>query len=783
MEYNFNKNWIFTDSNGNSKQIDLPYDAMIHEKRMDDCLNGISSGYFPGGKYIYEKDFNISEDELDKVFIVHFEAVYQNCLVSVNDVELCHHKYGYSSFDVNITQAIKQGINHIRVSVDNSLEPNCRWYSGSGIFRDVTLRIVDEDYINLLQVETLSYEPAIIRVKAETVRNSEVKVDISFKEEKVYSGKPGEIQIVNARLWDEDHPDLYEIKVSSANDEKVIKYGIRKLEWGADKGLLINGREVLLRGGCIHHDHGVIGANEYYDSEYRRIRILKETGFNAIRMAHNQASEMLLGICDELGMYVMNEAFDGWYVPKTYHDYSRYFEECWKDDLKSMVTSSYNHSCVIMYSIGNEVSETASEKGVETCAMLRRYVNELDPSRPVTAGINVLLNVYSNMGMGVYKEKGEYQPAPQKKTKRYREKKTGSAFFNAMAQKLGSLMFFMSKGKKGDKASKGAGDNLDILGLNYASSRYDEDVINYPDRMMVGSETMVADLPYNWERVKKYHQLVGDFVWSAWDYLGEACIGDWSYASYKGLPLLAGQGMIDITGKPLAAMSYMQVVWGLRKKPYIALRPINHFDEEPHKGSWQFTNAIDSYSWQPYEGKKAVCEVYSQGEYVVLSLNGREIGKKQLKKFKTMFEFKYASGCLTVKAYDRNGNFISESKLETAGNETVITLRSDKENIRVDELCYLEVEFTDKKGNLKPYVEVPLKIETSGNVELLGFGSALCKTDEGFNSNVHHSYRGRALAVIKGKDAGKAKVRISSEGYESVERELVVVNGNERLFK
>lgn len=783
MEYNFNKNWIFIDSNGNSKQIDLPYDAMIHEKRMDDCLNGINSGYFPGGKYIYEKDFNIGEDELDKVFIVHFEAVYQNCLVSVNDVELCHHKYGYSSFDVNITQAIKQGINHIRVSVDNSLEPNCRWYSGSGIFRDVTLRIVDEDYINLLQVETLSYEPAIIRVKAETVRNSEVKVEISFREEKVYSGNPGEIRIENARLWDADHPDLYVIKVSSANDEKIIKYGIRKLEWGADKGLCINGREVLLRGGCIHHDHGVIGANEYYDSEYRRIMILKENGFNAIRMAHNQASEMLLGICDELGMYVMNEAFDGWYVPKTYHDYSRYFEECWKDDLRSMVTSSYNHSCVIMYSIGNEVSETASEKGVETCAMLRRHVNELDPSRPVTAGINVLLNVYSNMGMGVYKEKGEYQPVALKKTKRYREKKTGSAFFNAMAQKLGSLMFFMSKGKKGDKASKGAGDNLDILGLNYASSRYDEDVINYPDRMMVGSETMVADLPYNWERVKKYHQLVGDFVWSAWDYLGEACIGDWSYASYKGLPLLAGQGMIDVTGKPLAAMSYMQVVWGLRKKPYIALRPINHFDEEPHKGSWQFTNAIDSYSWQPYEGKKAVCEVYSQGDYVVLSLNGREIGKKKLNKFKALFEFKYASGCLSAKAYDRNGNFISESRLETAGNETVITLRSDKENIRVNELCYLEVEFTDKKGSLKPYVEVPLKIETTDNVELLGFGSALCKTDEGFNSNVHHSYRGRALAVIKGKEAGKAKVRISSEGYESVERELVVVNGNERLFK
>lgn len=783
MEYNFNKNWILTDSKGGSRKVDLPYDAMIREKRKDDCINGINSGYYPGGRYTYSKEFEVSEDEMQKVIIVHFECVYQNCIVTVNDREVARHRYGYSCFDADISEAVTAGKNRISVTADNSLEPNCRWYSGSGIFRDVTLKVLDEDYIDSLHVETVSYDPAVIDITASTVKGSPVYAEISFEGVRVHEGPAGRIALEDAKLWDEDHPDLYDIRVYSAGDERNLRYGIRKLEWSADKGLRINGREVLLRGGCIHHDHGVIGANEYYDSEYRRIKILKENGFNAVRMAHNQASEITLRVCDELGMYMMNEAFDGWYIPKTYHDYSRYFNECWRDDLRSMVESSYNHSCVIMYSIGNEVSETVSERGIRTCGELKEYVKELDCTRPVTAGINVLLNVYSNMGLGVYRDKGEYRAEPLEKTKRYREKKTGSAFFNMMAQKLGSLMFYMSKGKKGDRASRGAADNLDILGLNYASSRYDDDAKAYPDRIMVGSETMAGNLPYNWERVKKYPQLIGDFVWSAWDYIGEACIGDWSYSSYKGLPLLAGQGMIDITGKPLAAMAFLETVWGRRDKPYIAVRPLNHADEEPHKGSWQFTNAIDSYSWRPYEGKNCIAEVYSEGSYVILSLNGREIGKKPLRDYKALFRFTYVPGELHASAYSADGKLLSENTLSTGGEETVLTVKSDKEKIHPDELCYIEIEFTDKEGKLKPYIEVPVKIETDGAIELIGFGSALCKTDENFTENVHTSYRGRALAVVKGIRAGSGIVRISSEGYETAEREVSVENGKEVVFK
>ena len=386
-------------------------------------------------------------------------------------------------------------------------------------------------------------------------------------------------------------------------------------------------------------------------------------------------------------------------------------------------------------------------------------------------------NVYADMGMGVYRDKGDYKPEPLPRKGGYKEKKTGSAFFNAMAQKLGGLMFFMSKGSKGDKASLGAAEGLDVLGLNYASSRYDEDVKKYPKRLMVGSETMVADLPYNWERVKKYPQVLGDFVWSAWDYLGEACIGDWTYHSYKGLPLLAGQGMIDITGKPLASMYFMQIVWGLRKEPFIAVRPLNHAKEAPSTGAWQFTNAIDSWSWQGCEGEKAVVEVYAAASSVRLTLNGKEVGTKPLKKYKALFKLPYAPGTLTAEALDAQGKVISKHSLITAGEETILHVIPEKTVLHAgsQELCYLPIAFTDGGGALKPYIEKRVHIEVEGPVYLAGFGSALCKTDEVFDKTYHDSYRGRCLAVLRAGDIpGKAKITVRSAGVEPVMAEIEV---------
>ena len=319
------KGWIFRKEGGAPIPVDLPHDAMLTEPRDGGCRNGVNSGYFPGGKYFYEKQLELPPEAAEKSVVLHFEGVYQNCSIYVGDALAGRHRYGYTAFDVDISGLVKPGSNILRVEVDNALEPNCRWYSGSGIYRPVQLLIREKEHISQVHLETVDIHPAKIRVEAETTADMAVSVEVWDGETCVASGAPGILEIPDARLWTAETPFLYDIRVKTDTDEQVIPFGIRKLEWGPEKGLTVNGQRVLLRGGCIHHDHGVLGACEYHDAEYRRIRILKENGFNAVRIAHNPASQITLDICDRLGMYVMDETFDGWYIPKTYHDYSRWF--------------------------------------------------------------------------------------------------------------------------------------------------------------------------------------------------------------------------------------------------------------------------------------------------------------------------------------------------------------------------------------------------------------------------------------------------------------------------
>ena len=767
MELDFNENWLFFRDGDKPVPVTLPHDAMLNEPRRSTCRNGVNSGYFPGGKYRYEKRFVLDAAQIGKSIVLHFEGVYQNATVTVNGEEACRHRYGYTAFDADISELVQTGENTVSVTVDNSLEPNCRWYSGSGIYRPVTMIVREKAYIRTLRIRTVSIDPAIVRIETDAQ-----SVEIFDGEERIASGKPGIITIPNAKLWSAEHPHLYTCVVKTETDEKREHFGIRELRWSAETGFTVNGETVKLRGGCIHHDHGVLGACEYREAEERRIRILKENGFNAVRVAHNPASRVLLETCDRIGMYVMDEAFDGWYTPKTYHDYARYFETDWQNDLAAMVDSAYNHPCVILYSVGNEVTETASERGIAVCAKMRDYVHELDDSRPVTAGINVLLDVYTKRGIAIYKDKGAYRPEPLPEGKAYREKKIGSAFFNYWAGKLGGLMFFMSKGRTAGKVVDAIAPSLDVIGYNYASSRYDIDAKQHPDRLIVGSETMAADLPYNWERVEKYSQLIGDFVWSAWDYLGECCMG-WTYQSYKGLPLFANQGMIDSTGKPLASMAFLETVWGLRKEPYIGVRPLNHAHETPSKGAWQFTDAIDSWTWHGYEGVKATVEVYANAAKVRLLLNEEEIGIKPVTAYKALFHVAYRAGTLTAEALDESGTVVAKSTLVTGGTETVLSVKPEKARAKTGEVIFVPIEFTDKNGELIPYAEQRVELSVGGG-KLLGFGSALYKTDEVFDKPYHNTYRGRALAVVQASEPGIIQITATGAGVEPAVAEIEV---------
>ena len=759
MILDFNDNWTFRKEGETlSVPVTLPHDAMLTEKRRASALGGKNNGFFPGGVYVYEKHFAVDGDDLGKSFVLHFDGVYQNCTVSVNGREAGRHRYGFTAFDVDISDLVCTGKNTVTVCVDNSLQPNCRWYTGSGIYRPVTLLVRNRNYIKRLKIRTVSTDPAVISVDTDANR-----ILVYDGETLVASGEPGELTIPDAELWSAETPHLYTCKVLTPDEERIVRFGIRELKWNAENGLTVNGETVKLRGGCIHHDHGVLGACEYQESEFRRIRILKENGFNAVRVSHNPASQILLDACDEIGMYVLDEAFDGWYTPKTYHDYARWFLEDWQNDLKALVESAYNHPSVIMYSLGNEVTETAEEKGIELCGRMRDLVRSMDDTRPVTAGINVLLDVYASRGIGIYKDKGNYRPEPLPENGCFKEKRSGSAFFNYWTEKLGGLMFSMSKGKTAERVVKNIAEKLDVTGLNYASSRYDLDAEKYPERLMLGTETMSGDLPYNWERVEKYPQLLGDFVWAAWDYLGETCMG-WYYPSYTGLPLLSGQGMIDITGLPLAQMAFMQIVWGLRKEPYIGVRPLNHANETPVTGAWQFTNALDSWTWHGYEGTKATVEVYAKAEKVRLNLNGTEIGTRIVKDCKVIFSVPYAPGTLLAETLDDKGNVLAFSELKTGGEETLLSVRPEKAIVRPGEVFYVPVEFTDEQGVLKPFIEQKVEIH-AGNAALLGFGSALTKTDEVFGKPYHDTYRGRALAVFRAGSEGTIEITVKSKGY------------------
>ena len=768
MIQSFNDNWTFCREGGTPVPVTLPHDAMIHEKRRATAAGGKNNGYFPGGIYRYEKRFEVAKEDTGKSIVLHFEGVYRNCTVLINGKEVCRHSYGFTAFDADLSGHVNVGENTVAVRVDNSLQPNCRWYTGSGIYRPVTLLIREKRHIKTLRVTTLSAHPAVVSVESDADA-----IELYDGEKLIVSGAPGTFTVPDANLWSAESPHLYTCRAKTVSDECSVRFGIRKLDWNAKEGLLVNGTPVLLRGGCIHHDHGVLGACEYRESEQRRIRILKENGFNAVRMSHHPASQILLDACDQIGMYVIDEAFDGWYTPKTYHDYSRVFETNWKNDLAAMVHSAYHHPCVVMYSVGNEVTETAEEKGISLCRQMRDFVHSMDDTRPVTAGINVLLDVYAKFGIGVYKDKGEYKAEPLPENGRYREKRSGSAFFNYWAEKLGVLMFYMSKGKTAEKVVSDIAPALDITGFNYASSRYDPDAEKYPDRLMLGTETMAADLPYNWERVKRYPQLIGDFVWAAWDYIGETCMG-WYYPSYPGLPLLSGQGMIDITGLPLAQMAFLQVVWGVRKEPYIGVRPVNHAKETPVTGAWQFTNALDSWTWHGYEGQKAIVEVYANASAVRLTLNGKTIGTRPVRAYKAIFRVPYAPGTLRAEALDETGTVLSKSELSSGGTEVLLSVRPEKNCVAPGEVFYVPVEFTDRSGNLQPSVEQRVEIRAE-NAMLLGFGSALTKTDEVFDRPCHDTYRGRALAVFRAGQAGTVRIYADSKGYQQAAAEVQII--------
>ena len=790
---NFNTGWLFSAVGGEQamKPVTLPHDAMLYEKRSKNAATAGACGYFPGGAYVYIKRFPVPEEWREQSAVLEFEAVYQNAQVFVNGTLAAEQRYGYTNFFVALDRYLKYGEeNEIKVIADNSAVPNSRWYSGSGIYRNVNLFLGDRSHIipDGLLISTSGNDTA--HVKASVTGGDTVRVSIldggsvaAQAEAPVKDGAASvDIPVSQPRLWDADHPELYLCRTELLKDGEVVdtakeRFGFRTLSWNV-KGFFVNGQETLLRGACIHHDNGVLGACCYEDAEWRKIRILKENGYNAIRSAHNPCSKFLLDACDHLGVLVMDEYIDHWYIHKTEHDYVDYFMEWWKQDLKDMVDKDYNHPSVILYSTGNEVSETAQKKGIKLTADLTNYLHQLDDTRPVTCGVNIFFNFLSSVGFGVYsdeKAKKEAEKAEKLKAAGAAPKKkkaVGSEFFNNMAGLFGDN--FMKLGATlppCDWRTRDAFANMDVAGYNYGIFRYEGDLKKYPNRLILGSETFCSDAYRFRELAKKEPRIVGDFVWAGMDYLGEVGIGSWEYQDYApdfghGVGWVsAGSGRIDLTGLPLGEALYTRVALERDKGPYIAVCPVNHTDDKHSPSAWKMSNAIPSWSWRGCAGKRANVEVYARAHSVELLVNGKRVGKKELKndcmaKFRCIYE----DGTVEAVSYDSHGHELGRCSLRTASPETQLRAVPEEGDVEPGRLCHIRLQYTDESGVVKPLERGILSVKVTGG-RLLGLGSACPYNETGYITDRTDTYYGEALAVVQAGEGAELTLAVTDGRY------------------
>lgn len=769
----FNQNWKFKKNDAREWQnITLPHDAMIHEKREADSPGGSAHGYFPGGCYLYEKKFSVPADWENKTSYFRFGGVYKNAVVMINGKEAGIHPYGYVPFEICADNFLHYGEeNTIHVTADNSQLPNSRWYTGSGIYRPVQLLLGSMNHIpwHGVRITTLSYAPARIRIKTEITGSGRIDVQILSGKKTVASGTGSciELDIPDARLWSDETPELYTCRVTLSDEEGIcdevsVPFGIRLIEWSS-KGFFINGRETLLRGGCIHHDNGILGAATYAESEERRIRIMKENGFNAVRSSHNPASDALIAACDKYGMYLIDETFDMWYMRKSKYDYAIDFDKWWEKDTAAMVHRDYNHPSVIMYSIANEVSEPYAEKGVNQTKAFVSLIHSMDSTRPVTGGINPMIISNAAKGNGIYKDKDTDDKS--KKSKKQKKEINASLLFNMIASFTGPGMNNSANSNKVDRLISPCLDALDICGYNYASGRYPLEGEKHPDRIVFGSETFPQDICKNWMMVKKYPYLIGDFMWTSWDYLGESGLGAWSYNG--GMPfnrpypwLASGAGVIDLIGTPDASCKYAATVWELTDKPIIGVRPVNHPGVMVSKSVWRGTNAVESWAWKGCDNNKAIVEVYAQAAAVELQINGKSVGRKNLKDYKAVFKTRYFDGEVAAVAYDGNGQEIGRHSLSSASGDRRICATPEVSGIPSGGIAYVPISIQGENGVIESNDDRRLNIKVTGGT-LLGFGSANPCTKEQYTSGSFTTYLGKALAVVRADAPGSIKLKIS----------------------
>jgi beta-galactosidase len=737
------------------RAIDLPHDWSIenlpgtNSPFNPDAVSQVSGGFTTGGTGWYRKSFTINGGQQDKRILIQFDGIYMNPEIWINGFSLGSHPYGYTSFWYDITDKITPGrTNVLAVKVRNE-GANSRWYSGSGIYRHVWLTSVEPVHVaqwgtNITTTFVNSDSARIsVRTKVNNHTAGDLKVKIinrvlnlkgeevgkneleqEFKKTSFYE-VAGDVIVRKPDMWSIETPYLYTLVTELYSADRLVdrtetKFGIRTILFSVQNGFLLNGKQMKLQGGCFHHDNGLLGSKSYDRAEERRIELLKASGFNAIRCSHNPPSPSFLDACDRLGMLVIDEAFDMWKDPKNPFDYHLYFTDWWQRDVESMVLRDRNHPSVIMWSIGNEIPNRHTPEVVAMAKNIGDFVRRLDPSRPVTSAVNDL--------------KPDKDP------------------------------YFTT---------------LDIAGYNYASggdhlknNLYVLDHKRVPGRIMAGLESFPLEAFRAWMDVIDNPFVIGDFVWTAWDYIGEASIGWRGYMQEKNFyPWnLAYCGDIDICGWKRPQSYYRDALWMKNQLSVFVTSPKPSFEPNPKRESWSkwhWYDVVADWNWKGYENTPFEVSVYSSCETVELLLNNESLGRKKTDRsteFKATWKAPYKSGELKAIGYT-DGKQVNMTSLITAGEPAVIKLTADRRQISASgqDLSYITVEILDDKGLRNPKSDDMVRFEIEGPGEIIGVGNANPMSTESYTDHERKAWKGRCMVIVRSENtAGNIIVKASS---------------------
>ncbi len=711
-----------------------------------------STGWVVGGTGWYRKHFRLDGLAADRRVEVLFDGVYMDADVWLNGRHLGNHPYGYTSFSMDLTPyLIRGGDNCLAVRVRNEGK-NSRWYSGSGIFRHVWLTTTGPVYIPtwglFVTTPSVSVKAATVLARVDLANagpsGAEAVVNVHLLDPQgrtvargQASGTVGghgrstlnvECRVNRPRLWSPATPVLYRaVAEVQANGRTVDRceatFGIRTVEVDADKGLRINGEPVELRGGCMHHDNGILGAAAIDRAEERRVERMKAAGYNAIRTSHNPPSGAFLDACDRLGILVMDEAFDHWREQKNPQDYHRFFNDWWERDIASMVLRDRNHPCVILWSIGNEIIERDEPAGPALAGQLAAAVKALDPTRPVTEALC-----------------SSWKGRP----------------WTVMDPHFAEL---------------------DVGGYNYQWGQYGPDHGRFPQRIMAGTESFPMEAFENWDQVLRHPFVIGDFVWTAYDYLGESGIGrSWiegqeSGGFTGGWPWhIAGCGDIDLLGRRKPQSYYREVLWRPGVLHVTVHRPLKAGQVE-RISRWGWPEVQSHWTWPGWEGQPLKVEVYSSCDRVRLKLNGKDLGERPTgwkEQCKAEFEVPYAPG--ELKAVGTVGGKRVEFTLRTAGRPAGLRLTPDRSRIRADrnDLSFVQIEVVDAKGLVVPWAEMPVSLQVTGVGELAAVGNANPVDMASFKGPVRRAWQGTLQAILRPTGGrGSMTLEATAEGLKT----------------